>query len=71
MPVLISIPVCELQGDFHPPFLLFLYLDVDNKLSTEATHVKSQVVGDDMVDCVVFPDGFLAVRAVDWDVGTQ
>ena len=64
----VSIAVGESGGDFHPLLLLFLDLDVNNKLFVKVVRVESGVVGGDVIDCIVFPDGFLAVRAVDWDV---
>jgi len=62
------IVVCEPREDFHPLFLLFLDLDVGSELFVEVARIESRVVGDDVVHCVVFPDGFVAVRTVDWDV---
>jgi len=64
----VSVAVREFRGDFHPLLLLFLDLDIKNKMSVEVTRIEPGVVGDDVVHCIVFPDGFLAVRAVDWDV---
>jgi len=68
MLVFVSILARELGGDFHPPFLFFLDLDVNNKLFVKVAGVESRVVGYDVVHCIVFPDSFLAVRAVDRDV---
>ena len=64
----VSILACELRGDFHPPFLFFLDLHVNDKLFVKVARVESRVIGDDVVHCIIFPDCFLAVRAVDWDV---
>jgi len=64
----LSIVVREPREDFHPLLLLFLDLDIENELFVEVARAESGVVGDDVIHCVVFPNGFLAVWAVDRDV---
>ena len=64
----VSILGCKLGGDFQPPLLLFLDLDVNDKLLIEVVRIESRVVSDDVAHRIVLPDGFLAVRAVDRDV---
>ena len=65
-----SIIECELGGDLHPLFFFRLDLDVNDKLFIEVTRIKPRMVRNNVVHSVVFPDGFLTVWTVDWDICT-
>ena len=68
MVVFVVVPVCELGNDFHPPLLLDRDLDVDQEVFVKVTRVEFGVGSNDMVHCIVFPNCFFAVWAMDRDV---
>ena len=62
----------QFARDAHPCLLLHAELNLENEMWVKVSVVKQGLVPEhDVVNSIVFPDRFQAVRALDWDVGAR